>query len=623
MEAGSDIDAGFIGMDMRVDPSHLAQGYVSYAQNCRFTNGVAHQRRGISCMHWGPTTVSYDGEGKPSIDKIDPFIEPIAIGVFRDPLDEEVALIAANDKVWRCYPNNTARELSLPAGEETGKDVKFIQAFDTVLMLRGKDKPMLKLDAARFRFENIETEDRGDGTVAMPNASEGIFINNRLAVITGRDEVAVSDILDYTRYEPTKALFRINQGSDDKLVGMANVDNNTIALFKTDSIYLLRDFHGDLANARLDELTRNYGCIAPKTITRIGTDLVFLSRRGLCSIRVTEQGHIEGVDEPISKPIQPLIDAIDWKYAEVSRVAFHENRIYLAVPVAFRKQFGSLLNDRLLASFGNAGDPQGDGFTVQAQDGGAMQNIDFTVSRDIHGINNAILVYDLITRSWSSMDTGDELSVCDFVKLRFSRAQRLFFLGNSGFIFMYDDPVYCGSSDEVRHLPEGVNAYEEMPTPRAIKFKLETRGYMGSSPSKKRFHKIEINFSQRNAKVNANAIGDGPHERFSVIKDKTFSQTKYIRPFDAADYDPTNNNNDHQTDGREDYTLFARENEGDAFCLEDGVTPGVMQYYASRKPMRSRGTRMQIEITNDQGDIKVHSAGIHASIDDAKTTTTI
>ena len=32
-----------------------------------------------------------------------------------------------------------------------------------------------------------------------------------------------------------------------------------------------------------------------------------------------------------------------------------------------------------------------------------MQDIDFTVSRDIHGINNAILVYDLITRSWSSM----------------------------------------------------------------------------------------------------------------------------------------------------------------------------------------------------------------------------
>ena len=123
--------------------------------------------------------------------------------------------------------------------------------------------------------------------------------------------------------------------------------------------------------------------------------------------------------------------------------------------------------------------------------------------------------------------------------------------------------------------------------------------------------------------MNANAIGDGPHERFSVIKDKTFSQTKYIRPFDAADYNPTNVNKDHQTDGREDYTLFAKANEGDAFRLENGVTPGVMQYYASRKPMRSRGTRMQIEITNDQGDIKVHSAGIHASIDDAKTTTTI
>ena len=158
VEAASDIDAGFIGMDMRVDPR------ISRRVTFRMPRIVASQMVSLisveaSPVCTGPTTVSYDGEGKPSIDKIDPFIEPIAIGVFRDPLDEEVALIAANDKVWRCYPNNTARELSLPAGEKTGKDVKFIQAFDTVLMLRGKDKPMLKLDAARFRFE--KHRDRG------------------------------------------------------------------------------------------------------------------------------------------------------------------------------------------------------------------------------------------------------------------------------------------------------------------------------------------------------------------------------------------------------------------------------------------------------------------------------
>lgn len=604
MTPQSDIDSGFVGVDMRVDASHLAPGYAAYAENCRFTEGVASQRRGIVCMPWGPTT---HGEGG-SIESIDPFIDPAAIGIFRDPNNDEVALVAANDRVWRVYPNNTAKELTMPAGEKTGSEVKFIQAFDTVVMLRGENKPMLRLDSLNYEWKEIETESRGDGTVAMPNASEGIFINNRLAVIHGRDEVAVSDFLDYTRYDPVKSLFRVNQGSEDRLVGIANVDNNTIALFKTNSIYLLRNFYGDLSDARLDELTRDYGCIAPKTITRVGADLVFLSRRGICSIRITEQGHIQGVDEPMSKPIQPIIDSIDWKYANVARAAFHDNKIYFALPLSYRKQFGKLLSNTVIAT-------ASDEFTLSAQSGGETVSISFKEAVNIDGINNAIAVYDLVNRAWAGIDVGDEISVKDFAKVQFSRSQRLFFLGNSGFIFMHDDPVFCGSHDDIREL-DG-NDYKSQTTPKAVRFKLRTRGYLGSSPSKKRFHKVEVNYSQRNAKLNINVIGDGPHNNDKVVTDKTFDRTKYMRPFDAAPYVVTNINDDHQTEGREDYTIKA----GDNFRIgQSGISPDSMQYFAARKPLRSRGTRLQVEVVNSEGTIKVHSSGVNATIDDEKTT---
>ena len=90
-----------------------------------------------------------------------------------------------------------------------------------------------------------------------------------------------------------------------------------------------------------------------------------------------------------------------------------------------------------------------------------------------------------------------------------------------------------------------------------------------------------------------------------------------LRPFDAAPYVVTNINDDHQTEGREDYTIKA----GDNFRIgQSGISPDSMQYFAVRKPLRSRGTRLQVEVVNSEGTIKVHSSGVNATIDDEKTT---
>lgn len=606
MTPESDLDSGFTGMDMRLDPSHLPPGTVAYAENARFTDGICRQRPGLRCMNWGITKLVNNEV------IVDPFLEPKAGGIFRDPNDTEVILIASEDKVYRMYANNTAREVSLPAGETLGDNVRFIQTFDRVVMLRGKDRPPLRLVGDNLVFESVAIEDNtvsgegtenpSDGTEPIPNSEDGIFVSNRLVTIFGRDEVAVSDYLNYTRHDPVRGVFRINQGSEDKLTGLAHVDSNTLAFFKERSVYLLRNVYGDLSEARLDELTRNYGCIAGRTITKVGSDVVFLSRRGLCSLRVTEQGQIQAVDEPLSKPIQPVIDLIDWPNVEQSRCVFHNNKIYLAVPLAFKKQYGALREKIVIQ----------DGFQLTVNG----VTINFRQGDEFNGFNNCILVYDLLSKQWASVDTGAEFSVKEFLLAQYSRATRLFFIANSGWVHLYDDDEYCSNTDEVRDLENNVYSQENVLVP--ITMKVTTRGYLGSKPSRKRFHKAEINYSQRNSGLTVTLLGDTPVDKTPMIEGRSFERTRYIRPFDKEPYDVTNVNNDHSTEGREDYSVAVTAT---GFRLgSNGVSPNLMQYYAERKPVRLRGTRLQAEIVNTSGDIKIHSFGIHASLDDNKTT---
>ena len=59
-EAIVDGDTGFVGVNSRLDPSQLQQGFVASAINKRFVNGVAETRAGIKKMPWSNRQPSYD-----------------------------------------------------------------------------------------------------------------------------------------------------------------------------------------------------------------------------------------------------------------------------------------------------------------------------------------------------------------------------------------------------------------------------------------------------------------------------------------------------------------------------------------------------------------------------------
>ena len=522
----SDGDAGFSGVNARLDPGQLEAGSVASAINMRFERGVAAPRHGIRKMAWSNTRTESGGASSTisaaELSKVSAFAGTIyGSGMFKDPNGQEWLLVATSTAVYRTRANNYARALPNPESITLSADVFFVQCFHVVIMFRGANAAPLVMDSIDFGFRSIVQvpsdtaldEVDTDGTEAIPSADNGIFFGNRLVVPYSGDLVAVSDYLNYTRFQPVLSTFRINQGSDDDLVALWKFDENTVLCFKERSIYAVRNLYGNYADSMLQEITRGYGLKAAKSLASVGRDVWFLSdQRGVCSLRVAESGRVQGVDVPVSDPIQSVVDRINWPYADVATAAYHQNRYYLAVPL--------------------------DGATK----------------------NNAVLVYDFINQSWSGYDTSDQIGkagscstsgytakqsctdaggtwteetgIKDFLIMPYNGANRLMYLTTDGFINLYDDRHLSGYADEKS--TSGVISHEQ------ISHEMTTRGYDCETSQYKRFRQGRLQLNTWSPTMTATAEYDGIGESEDVWSgSKAFDRTKYDRPFNKADYTTT------------------------------------------------------------------------------------
>jgi len=338
MQAG---DIGFLGVNNRLAPEQLPAGVVAEAINRRFTKGVAEARKGIRKLNWlNRQVVSGDYRRK-----LQPFAIIYGVGKYNDPNGFEWDVVAADGAVYFAREQQfPATSVPLPFGVTITSTVTFTQCFNVLLMFRGEDLDELVLDNIEEGFKAIVrlpneitgtgTENPDDGNEDIPPAERGLFFQNRVWIPYNRDLVGVSDYLNYTRYSPTRSVARINQGSNDALVTLGRFNETTLIAFKEQSIYAMGNLTGDLTAAFLYEITSEYGCKAPRSVVAVGKDLWFLAdKRGVCSITLTEQNKIQGVDVPVSQDIQDTIDRINWRYAENAVAKYWQNRLYMAVPI--------------------------------------------------------------------------------------------------------------------------------------------------------------------------------------------------------------------------------------------------------------------------------------------------
>ena len=168
------------------------------------------------------------------------------------------------------------------------------------------------------------------------------YIQNRLIIPDGRDQVAISDYLDADLYDPFWQSFRTGAGGGDFVMAVHPWVEGSALVFCRKSIWLATlaqfpatngsDFAIDTAVAKLELVTDEIGCSARNSIVTAGRYVFFLSDAGVYRLDTQLDLKLRGDTKPLSDPVADLFERIDQSKVQRAFGIWHNNRYILAVP---------------------------------------------------------------------------------------------------------------------------------------------------------------------------------------------------------------------------------------------------------------------------------------------------
>ena len=301
--------------------------------------------------------------------------------------------------------------------------------------------------------------------------------------------------------------------------------------------FIVESVNADFGSSiSLENLIPNYGCPAPRASVMVGADVYFYSsKRGIVSMKQTEEGKAQSVDIPLSEPVSSLFERVDPRYEDKVRLAAWDNMLFVSLPL----------------------------------------------DNSTNGECNSIVVYDFLNGQWGGYWEGTAIRVKEFFKASVQGEQRLFYWSGDGFVNLIDEHDH---GDQIRDTANTDNLGRE-----EITSTIKTRGYNAPGLDHNFFNTARLNIATWYPKYTVKLHMDGAAEEQTLVTDRTKSRKRYVRPFDAVDYDVSNTNDDHATPYREDYTVTTITEVDNAILLEDGS--GLML---------EDGDNLQIEETVDQ-----------------------
>ena len=316
-------------------------------------------------------------------------------------------------------------------------------------------------DHANHSITFTKPQSSGGGFMHLPGAPWGTYFQRRLFVPyyydqsgTGtitwvdrniRDEVAISDILDENTYDQIYNQFRISGGTADQVVAMHGFFDDTMIVLNRNSIHSISNTSGNLTDTVVRELTGEVGCLARKTVLMRGNTMYFLSDNGVYGLEFLNDYNLRGMDQPLSKNIQPYIDRINPDKADKAVAVYFDNRYFLAVP---------------LDSIAGANDAIG---------------------------NNAVLVYNFLNKGWESIDTyGDsQFVITDYITASGGVRNNLYAITSNGGLHQMEFAESINDRLSVSNIDSAIV------TPQ-IAASLTSRGYNFASLERKRFTDTQI-----------------------------------------------------------------------------------------------------------------------------------
>ena len=178
----------------------------------------------------------------------------------------------------------------------------------------------------------------------LRSSAWGGYINNRLIVPDGKQNLLVSDILDPDTFDIYWQSFRVGVGGNDFVVAVHPWVEGSVLVFCRKSIWLAQieqypspdgsSFTTQTGISNLTLLTDEIGCRARRSIATAGQFIYFLSDNGVYRLDSRLDLKLRGDTKPLSDPINDQISTLNSGLAGESVGFYFDNRYYLAVPLA-------------------------------------------------------------------------------------------------------------------------------------------------------------------------------------------------------------------------------------------------------------------------------------------------
>lgn len=474
---------------------------------------------------------------------------------------------------------------------------------------------------------------------AAPAGRNPVYHLGRLWVWINKDEVVASDILDFNNWDLTLRRYAINFGDGNSGTALHPMGRNELLACKTRSISILSDLNDpELANIKRFSLSDNIGVVSEGAICSDGSQAWFMSYEGIWYLFRNEFGQLQMSQAPISLPVQPLIDRINWAAAAQIDSAIHENYVMFAVPLD-----GSLENnaifvfDRLLRVF------------VGLWDGEMVRLKKFLAKDDkMYFVNQEGRIKQMFCDDYyDSQAPADDFAAYDFDTVYYPgrvitygqrqwlclKKNKLYDVYNPGDIseperprvttyepnagIVVTVPVYTADEPEQVVVADTAGAYwQEVTDPSQhvqIVTELITRNiHHNDEATDKRAGICEVVVSHLSPRINLSVIDEDPRSEQVIYNQITYDRLKYDTD-NRSDWNPGNSNLDFNYPDRQDYDLFIPPTGG-IYMDQTGLEVFARETHSLRWiPFSVNERGANYRIYNDRGHIAVRSLVVTAT----------
>ena len=126
---------------------------------------------------------------------------------------------------------------------------------------------------------------------------------------------------------------RLQIGSDgEPITGLHSWDNSNLLVFKTNSVYMVSTTTVGMSGWTIQKVSDIVGCVSHWTTCQVGSDVWWLSREGIQSVRRLIQETQREITNSISAPVHNYISTINWQHADKAALGYWDNKVFFAFP---------------------------------------------------------------------------------------------------------------------------------------------------------------------------------------------------------------------------------------------------------------------------------------------------